>query len=93
MDFGFQNLAGILSCLSDKGGGFPDEKIFLGWLILFLNVSLAFADGMIIPRLRPEEPPLPPWAVKYHHVLWLAHFVAKFCLTFFHSCSKIVIAK
>lgn len=42
--------------------------MFFSLLILLLNVSLAFADGMIIPRPRPEEPQLPPLAVKYHHV-------------------------
>lgn len=37
-------------------------------LILALNVSIAFADGIIIPRPRPGEPILPPLAIKYHHV-------------------------
>jgi len=44
------------------------EKIFLLILILLVNVKIAFADGMIIPRPRPEEPLLPPLAIKYHHV-------------------------
>ncbi|MEW6095242.1 MAG: VIT and VWA domain-containing protein [bacterium] len=40
----------------------------LGFLICVLNVSITFADGIIIPRPRPEELPLPPLAIKYHHV-------------------------
>jgi len=44
------------------------EKSLLLILILLVNVNIAFADGIIIPKPRPEEPPLPPLAIKYHHV-------------------------
>lgn len=44
------------------------KRMLFSLLILALNASITFADGIIIPRPRPGEPILPPLAIKYHHV-------------------------
>lgn len=43
-------------------------KIFLFSLVFWLKISIVFADGVIIPKPRPEEPPLPPLSIKYQYV-------------------------